>query len=116
MYSVSPSWASITTAPGCAMYSRLTSSPSSWRKVSTRTVAIIPSYTVSPPVRSKATEALYPAAAWTMPSFTSSIVSSAHSVTDSSGWWLRSVPLATFSTGRPAAMNAFASLPPPVVM
>ena len=35
-------------------------------------------------------------------------------VTVSSGWWLRSVPLAMFSTGRPAAISALASLPPPV--
>src|SRR5919109_1135501 len=56
------------------------------------------------------------ALAATSASVTSSIVSSASTVTDSSGWWLRSVPFAMFTTGRPAATKALASLPPPVAM
>ena len=52
----------------------------------------------------------------TIASVTSSIVSSASSVTDSSGWWLRSVPFARLTTGRPDVISALASLPPPVVM
>src|SRR5204863_2016121 len=54
------------------------------------------------------------AAVPTIARVTSSMVSSASTVTASSGWWLRSVPFARFSTGRPAAMRALASLPPPV--
>src|ERR671915_533513 len=56
------------------------------------------------------------AASSTIDRVTSSICSSASTVTDSVGSWLRSVPFATFSTGRPAEMRALASLPPPVLM
>src|SRR5919109_1339125 len=56
------------------------------------------------------------ALAATSASVTSSIVSRASTVTDSSGWWLLSVPFAMFTTGRPAATKALASLPPPVAM
>src|SRR5215204_2942702 len=52
----------------------------------------------------------------TSASVTSSICSSASTVTDSSGSWFRSVPLARLTTGRPAATRAFASLAPPVEM
>ena len=47
---------------------------------------------------------------------TSSIDSSAATLTRSVGSWLRSVPLARFVTGRPWASRAFASDPPPVTM
>ena len=57
---------------------------------------------------------LAPAA--TIASVRSSIFSSASTVTDSSGWWLRWVPLARLTMGSPAAIRAFASLPPPVLM
>src|SRR5439155_19421483 len=50
----------------------------------------------------------------TIPSVTSSIVSSAAIVTRSSGSWFCSVPLATFRHGSPRAWKAWASLPPPV--
>ena len=46
---------------------------------------------------------------------TSSIPSSAATLTRSSGSWLRSVPLARFVQCRPAASKALASEPPPVV-
>ena len=39
----------ITTAPGCSIDSRWTTSPSSWRNCSTRTAAICPRQTSSPP-------------------------------------------------------------------
>ena len=47
---------------------------------------------------------------------TSSMPSSASTLTRSSGSWLRSVPLARFMHGNPAALNALASDPPPVTI
>src|SRR5262245_52782199 len=56
------------------------------------------------------------AACLTSDTVTSSIVSSACMVTDSSGWWLRSVPFARFTTGNPAGTKTLASLPLAVAM
>src|SRR3954447_23495410 len=47
---------------------------------------------------------------------TSSMPSSAATETRSVGSWLRSVPLARFTQGRPMASSALASEPPPVAM
>ena len=108
----SPSWATTATAPGCettlaiglARRRRSGCGPRArWRSRPPRPSLLS--------MRSKLIAAL----AATIASVRSSIVSSASTVTDSSGWWLRSVPLATLSTGRPAAISALASLPPPVV-
>src|SRR5947209_19178263 len=52
----------------------------------------------------------------TSASATSSMDSSASTLTRSVGSWLRSVPLARFVHGKPAASNALASDPPPVTM
>src|SRR5437588_5849728 len=57
-----------------------------------------------------------PGASSTSAIATSSIPSSASTLTRSSGWWLRSVPLARLVQANPAACSALASEPPPVSM
>ena len=90
--------------PGCARYDLYA------QRDDARTFVLVESY--------KDPDALeaHRAASSTIASVISRIRSSASTVTDSVGSWLRSVPFATFRTGRPAETRALASLPPPVLM
>ena len=63
-----------------------------------------------------AAQAQHAAASSSSASATSSIPSSAATETRSVGSWLRSVPLARFTHGRPAASSALASEPPPLAI
>ena len=77
---------------------------------STSTVSCAPSSTATTVPRLSASRCIRPAS-----SATSSALSSASTVTHSSGSWLCAVPFATFRHGSPSALKTFASLPPPVV-
>ncbi len=101
----------IPTAPGCQTFSRVTSSPSAWRKRSRPTVMILPSHCFSLPMRSKLIGGLLEQRDRDLQHALERVDADALV-----GSWLRSVPFARFMHGNPAAMNALASDPPPVTI